>query len=159
MPFTFQTSGMDELIQQLDKLEEKAQKIASEALYEGAGAAADAVSQAVHGITTQKFRYANGWQRDPSPEEKEILENARMGIAKFRKTPLEVNTSVGFQNSGYAELKGKRVPVAKIANAINSGTSFLKKQPFFRKATGKNKAAQAAIEEGLRKRLNELSLD
>jgi hypothetical protein len=56
------------------------------------------------------------------------------GISKFEKNGDGVGTSVGFSNAGYAMLKGKRKPIPLIANAINSGTSFMQKQPFFRKA-------------------------
>ena len=162
MPFTMDVSGMDELEKRLGQLEtEKAQGIAAVALYEGAGVMADAVSQAVQGIATKRFKYPAppGKQRMPSPEEKALLENARKGVAKFRKSPMNVNTSVGFQNSGYGMLNGKRVPIPMIANAINSGTSFMKKQPFFRKATSKNGAAEAAIENKLREELDKLSVE
>lgn len=162
MPFTMDVSGMDELEKRLGQLEtEKAQGIAAVALYEGARVTADAVGQAVQGIATKRFKYPAppGKQRMPSPEEKALLENARKGVAKFRKSPMNVNTSVGFQNSGYGMLNGKRVPIPMIANAINSGTSFMKKQPFFRKATSKNGAAEAAIENKLREEIEKLSLD
>ena len=162
MPFTMDISGMEELEKRLGQLEtEKAQGIASVALYEGARVTADAVGQAVQGIATKRFKYPAppGKQRMPSPEEKALLESARKGVAKFRKSPMNVNTSVGFQNSGYGMLKGKRVPIPMIANAINSGTSFMKRQPFFRRATSKNGAAEAAIENKLREEIEKLSLD
>ena len=156
--------GMDQLYNAFEKLPDKARKIAAEALYEGAGVMADAVSQAVNGIATEKFKYAKGGRlRKPSPEEKAILVNSRHGVAKFRKTGVNVQTSVGFDNSGYAAItwnhaktgasrtkykmgkKGKMVhasqgsgqsmkPVPLIANSINSGTSFMDKQPFMRNA-------------------------
>ena len=51
-------------------------------------------------------------------------------------------------------------PVGAIAGAINSGTSFMQKQPFMRKAFSKSKAAAlAAIEGELRRRIEELNLD
>ena len=161
MPFTMEVSGMDELEKRLGQLGEKGQEIASAGLYEGAGVMADAVSQAVRGIATKRFKYPAppGKQRMPSPEEKAVLENARKGVAKFRKSPLNVNTSVGMQNSGYGTLNGKSVPVPMIANAINSGTSFMKKQPFFRKATARTGAAEAAIENKLREEIDKLSVD
>lgn len=160
MAFSIEVSGMDELIQKMDKLGEKAADVAAVALYEGAGVMADSVSQAVHGIATEPFRYAaGGRRRKPSPEEKAVLENARIGVAKFRKTPMNVNTSVGMQNSGYGEVAGKTVPVPLIANAINSGTSFMQKQPFFRKATSKTGAAAAAIENKLREEIDKLSAE
>ncbi len=160
MAFTVQISGVDELSRKLKKLEDEAQGVVSQALYEGAGVLADSVSQAVHGIATEPFRYGTSAdRRKPSPEEKAILENARNGVAKFRQTAGGVNTSVGLQNSGYADLKGKSVPIPLIANAINSGTSFMQAQPFIRKAKRQQGAAAAKIEEELRTRLEKMGLD
>ena len=51
-----------------------------------------------------------------------------------------------------------RKPVGAIANAINSGTSFMEKQPFMRKAFSQAKGrAMQAIEEELKTRLEEMS--
>lgn len=190
MPFSFQVEGMDELIHAMEKLPEKARKIAAEGLYEGAGVVADQVGAAVRGIATAPFKYAKGGtKRLPSPEEKAILMNAPHGVAKFKNNGLRIDTSVGYQNSGYAAINwnhaktsasrtkykmganGKMVhasqgtgkstkPVPLIANSINSGTSFMVKQPFLRKAFSQSKgAATAAIESGIESRLDELSLD
>ena len=161
MPFSIQWEGADELLRKMDKLPEKAAKVAAEALYEGAGVMADAVSQAVHGIATEDFRYATGGRkRLPSPEEKAILEGAKHGVAKFRNDGTKIQTSIGFDNSGYADLNGKRKPIPLIANSINHGTSFMQKQPFLRKAFSQQQgAAVAAIEAGIRAREDELELD
>ena len=160
MAFKFEVTGIDELINKMSKIPDKGADIAALALYEGAAVMADAVSQAVQGIATAPFRYAKGGrQRLPSPEEKAILMQAKKGVAKFKKTKVRVDTSCGMQNAGYATLKGKTVPIPKIANAINSGTSFMKKQPFFRKAMAKSGAAAAAVESGIKSRLDMLSLD
>ena len=141
MPFTIQVKGLDELLRQLDKAEGNAEHVAAEALYEGAGVMADAVSRAVQGIATEPFKYAaGGKKRKASPEEKAIIANARTGVAKFRKNGISVQTSVGMQNAGYAQLGGKTKPIPLIANSINSGTSFMQKQPFLRKAFSQNKA-------------------
>ena len=161
MPFSIQWVGAEELIRKMDKLPEKAVKVAAEALYEGAGVMADTVSRAVQGIATEPFHYATGGQkRKPSPEEKAALLNARHGIAKFRYDGTEIRTSIGFQQAGYAEVNGRRKPLGQIANSIASGTSFMEKQPFLREAFVKGKkAAEAAIEAGIRKREDELSLE
>ena len=161
MGFSIQVEGMNELIQAMGKLPEQAEKVAAEALYEGAGVMADAVSRAVNGIATEPFKYAaGGRQRMPSPEEKAILTSAKKGVAKFRKNGVSVQTSVGMQNGGYAQLNGKTKPVPLIANSINSGTSFMRKQPFMRKAFSQTKgAAQAAIEAGIKSREDELKVD
>ena len=160
MAFKFEVTGIDDLLDKLSKLPDNGADVAALALYEGAAVMADAVSQAVQGIATEPFRYMKGGrQRLPSPEEKAVLAQAKKGVAKFKKTKVRVDTSVGMQNAGYGSLNGKTVPIPKIANAINSGTSFMKKQPFFRKAMVKSGAAAAAIESGIESRLDMLSLD
>ena len=161
MAFNIQVDGMNELLNSMGKLPEKAAKVAAEALYEGAGVVADAVSGAVQGIATEPFKYARGGKtRKPSPEEKAIVAGAKHGVAKFRKHGVSVQTSVGYQNAGYAVLNGKTKPIPQIANAINSGTSFMQKQPFIRKAFSQSKgAATAAIEAGIHAREDELNPD
>ena len=156
------TSGMDDLLKMLQKAEDAAHGIAAVGLYEGAGTVADSVSSAVRGIAVKRFKYPAppGKQRMPSPEEKAILENARRGVAKFRDDGGSVNTSVGFQNSGYAQLAGRTVPIPVIANAINSGTSFMKKQPFYRRAVSQSRgAALTKIENKLREEVDKLGKD
>lgn len=143
MPYTMRAEGLKELEDLLNHAGEHAEAIAGRGLYDGAGAMADEIKRQVKNIKTEPFWYAQGrHQRMPSPEEKEIVMNADTGIAKFDKNGAEVQTSVGFSRSGYAILKNKTVPIPLIANAINSGTSFMKKQPFFRKAVsaGRKKA-------------------
>lgn len=161
MAFNIQVEGMNELLSSMGKLPEKAAKVAAEALYEGAGVVADAVSSGVNGIRTEPFKYAkNGKTRKPSPEEKAIVAGAKHGVAKFRKNGVSVQTSVGYKNAGYAVLNGKTKPIPQIANAINSGTSFMQRQPFFRKAVSQaNGAATAAIEAGIHAREDELTPD
>ena len=70
MGFKIEVSGMEELILQMDKLEDKGRGVAAQALYEGAGVVADAVSSAVNSIATEEFHYTKFGTRMPSPEEK-----------------------------------------------------------------------------------------
>ena len=150
MGYELKVDGMAEISETLSKLEERAPAVAAKALYEGAGIMADEVKKSADSIQTAPFKWASssGETRLPSPEEKEIVQQAAAGIAKFDKNGTEVQTSVGFRNAGYAQLKGKTVPIPKIVNAINSGTSFMKKQPFVRKAaTAGGQRAIAAMKE------------
>ena len=201
--FTFQVQGMNELFSKMKRAEDKSLGVAAMALYEGAGLVADAVGKEVHGISTAPFKYAKGGEkRKPSPEEKAALQQAPHGVAKFRKKLDRVDTTVGYNNSGYVNvnfshmnnnartnykavnLKGRgstsssllkainretggdlgkgaqnQKPVAVIANSINSGTSFMDKQPFMRKGFSKARAqAMAVIEEGIKKRIDELDI-
>lgn len=151
MPYEMKFDGIEEVSKMLTDLGAAAEGVASQGLYEGAGIMADAMNRSAGAIKTAKFKWASrrrGETRLPSPEEKAIVTGAGAGIAKFEKSGSEVNTSVGFQNAGYAVLKNKTVPVPVIVNAINSGTSFMKKQPFVRKAvTSATGKAVAAITE------------
>lgn len=172
MPFYMKVDGMAEISEQLSKLEERAPAVAAMAVYDGAAVIQEALFKAMESIKTAPFKYAkNGEQRLPSPEEKAILEQAGIGIAKFDKNGVEIDTSVGFNVSGYADVNWNhmsskartnykaqrfhglddmttstlkaagvykrgvqnRKPIGAVANAINSGTSFMKKQPFVRK--------------------------
>lgn len=176
MAYTLNVEGMDAISVALEKLEESAPAVAAKAVYLGSGIIQSEIRREMDKIQTAPFKYAKeGEQRLPSPEEKEILEQAGIGIAKFDKNGLEIDTSVGFNVSGYADVrwnhmsskartnyKGKtfkrhgsnrtsflkavgqyerglqnRKPIGAVANAINSGTSFMVKQPFVRKAVKK----------------------
>ena len=146
MPYQMKVDGMAEISAALDQLEKNAASAAAQGLYEGAGVMADEVNKAAADIRTEPFKYAaRGARRLPSPEEKAIVTAAAAGIAKFQTDGTEIDTSVGFRNAGYAELDGKIRPIPVIVNSINSGTSFMKKQPFIRKAakSGGEKAIKA----------------
>lgn len=119
----------------LEAMADSAPKAAAFALYEGAGSMRQEMENQAKRIKTEPFKYAAGGEtRLPSPEEKAIVENGAIGVAKFHKDDDGCDTSVGFSNAGYAMLAGRRVPIPLIANSINSGTSFMQKQPFVRKA-------------------------
>lgn len=185
MPYTLKTEGMEEITAMLQKAGEAAESIAAQALYEGAGVIADEISKGARSVHTSPFKYAKkGTKRDPSPEEKEALISAgAAGIAKFDKTGNEVNTSVGYNRSGFANVnwnhmsskartnyknqgfknldhtqtsflratgayvRGKQnsKPIAVLANAINSGTSFMNKQPFIRKAVSQSQGKATSV--------------
>ena len=189
MKITMQDEGLEAFSRMLAELGDKANFVASHSLFEGAGVMADAIADEARNIRTEPFKYAKpGDMRLPSPEEKAVLTDAgAFGIAKFERKGDEIQTSIGYNGSGYADvdwnhmssgartnykavsLKGhdsyassflralrragggsigrgaqNQKPIGVIANAINSGTSFMRKQPFIRK--GFNKGKQPAIE-------------
>ena len=158
MGMTISTEGIGELGEMLAKLGAKADEVASYSLYEGAGVVADAYKSAVNGIATEPFKYAPpGKTRLPSPEEKAAL-MGKSGIATFQKSGDEVNTLIGISGAaGYANVNGKPKAVRLIARSINSGTSFMKKQPVFRKAaSGSKSAAQGKIVSKAEEMFNEI---
>jgi len=204
MAYRFKSEGVDEIMKAVAELGDKAEFVAAQALFDGAGVMADEVSQSANTIKTAPFHYVavpGATMRLPSPEEKAILqESGAVGISKFRKRLGSVDTSVGYNASGYApvnwnhmrnsartnykavKLKGHEVnassflqavrnagggnigkgaqnmkPIGVIANAINSGTSFMQKQPFIRKAVTKaTPKAEAAIIERAESLINKI---
>ena len=156
MPYSVQVEGMKEISDMLAKLGDKSTAAAASGLYDGAGVVAGEIQQKAGSISTAPFHYAVFITREPSPEEKEIVQQG-IGIAKFNKNGSEVNTSVGYGNAGYAMLAGKQKAVAQIANAINSGTSFMKKQPFVRNAVASaRRKSEEAIVKTIETKFNEI---
>lgn len=152
------TTGMEEISRMLTELGDKAESVAAYGLYDGAAVMVDEVKTAIGNIRAETFHYNAFGQRLPSNEEKEALLSAGAGVAKFDKNGSEVNTAVGFGNAGYADVAGKRKPIALIANAINSGTSFMNKQPFIRKAARSGGAkAEEKIRATMEQRINEIT--
>ena len=193
MPYEMKVDGMAEVSEMLAQLEERAPKAAAKALYTGAGIMAQEILKEMGKVKTAPFEYAkSGEMRLPSPEEKEALMQAGVGVAKFSGDGTEIDTSVGFNQSGYVRVNfrhmnanartnyklanGKNVgamkakllktgkgapdqkPIGVIANSINSGTSFMQKQPFVRKAASSGgKKAMAAMKEAIEKELEALT--
>ena len=140
MAWDIKTEGLEELSEILGRLDSEAELVAAGALYDGAGVVADAMNGAVDSIKTEQFRYKRD-SRLPSPEEKEAM-RGKIGIARFRKNGSEVDTLVGFtRGDGYVMLGKRKTAIRMIARSINSGTSFMEKQPVFRKAARKAKGA------------------
>lgn len=157
MAMTMKVDGIEELSRKLTDLGDRAEEVAAKALYAGAGVMANAYRNAAASVRAQPFRYAVFKKRDPSFEEKAAIQG-QTGIAKFDKSGSEVQTSVGLKGSGYVTIAGKQKAVRKIANAINSGTSFMNKQPVFRKAaTQTAPAASAAIVAKAEKLIDEIT--
>lgn len=145
MAMTMEIKGFEELDRMLAELGSKATEVAKKSLYDGAGIMADAFTAAVNSIQTEPFKGKRD-SRLPSPEEKQAL-IGRTGIARFNVTGGEVNTIVGVTEAGgYAKIGSEKKAVRLIARSINSGTSFMAKQPVFRKAkNAAQKNATAAI--------------
>jgi len=134
MAYELKVDGMAEVSELLSKMEKAAPAIAAEALYEGAGIMSAEIKSAAEAIKTGPGSDRND-ARYPTPEEKAAVLSVGAGIARFDKNGTEINTSVGYRNAGYIDIKGKRKPIPQIVNAINSGTSFMHKQPFVKKAS------------------------
>lgn len=149
MAMTMKTEGLTELGEMISQMADRAEDVATGALFDGAAVVADEFRNAVGRIAVEPFRWGTQTKpRYPSPEEKAALQG-KSGIATFRKNGSEVDTLIGITGSaGYVNIGGKPKAVRLIARSINSGTSFMVKQPVFRRAksssTGRAKAAMVA---------------
>lgn len=136
-------NGLDDMIVEFGKLSKTISGVSKEAVYVGAGVAADEVRRQIESL------------KHLQPYEKQALLDG-LGIAKIRQSPEDTNTLVGF--SGYSDHKTKSypegIPIPMLARAINSGTSWRQKQPFVAKAVRKCKAAvEKAMAEVFEKKL------
>lgn len=132
----FQFDGVDELIAQYQKLQKNTEPMIGKAIYNGAGVVMKAVESAVGGISTDnRFGTSENPVTGPTTIQKLGLQYS-LGIAKMRNDNGFYNVKIGFD--GYNNVKTKRwpngQPNAMVARSIESGTSWMQKQPFMRKA-------------------------
>ena len=132
----FQFEGVDKLIEQYQKLEQNTVPMIGKAIYEGAGVVMKSCKSAVEGLNTDnRFGTSENPTSGPSTIQKIGLQHA-LGIAKMRNDNGFYNVKIGFD--GYNSVKTKTWPQGQpnmmVARSIESGTSWMRKQPFMRKA-------------------------
>lgn len=144
----FEFKGLDEYLKQLRDLGEHTQGYCKRALYVGAGIVADSIKKEINGLQTH-HGYIPGdaplWTIEPAAKQG-LIES--MGIATMRDDNGFINTSVYFD--GYNGVKSERYPNGQpnqmVANAINSGTSRRKKNPFITRGINASKSqAESAM--------------
>lgn len=133
---TFKFKGVDDLIAQYEKLSENSEQMIGAAIYKGAGVVMGFVTASIANITTdEKHGSAGNLATGPKAVQKYWLEKS-VGISKARQDGSFTNVKIGF--SGYNGLKTKTWPQGQpnsmVARAVESGTSWMQKQPFMRTA-------------------------
>lgn len=163
--------GIDEYIAKLGNLSREAPHVCGKAVYEGAKVVADAVRRETEALPVESGRSRSyDWKDWGEGAEKirgvtktqkaGLLEG--LGIAKMRNDGGYYNVSVGFHGynkqaalGDYGRRDGQ--PNAMIARAVNSGTYFRQKDPFFDRAIRKSKpAAEAAMARTADQLINEI---
>lgn len=132
----FKFEGVDDLIDQYSRLAKNTDEVIGKAVYNGAAVVMRAVESAVSNITTDdRFGTAERPTSGPSSIQKAGLQHG-LGIAKMRDDNGFKNVKIGFD--GYNRVQTKTWPQgqpnAMVARSIESGTSWMRKQPFMRKA-------------------------
>lgn len=132
----FQFEGVDDLIAQYKALDKDMEKVIGAAIYKGAGVVMKAVKDGVESIQTDnRYGTPNNLISGPSTLQKLGLQHS-LGIAKMRNDGGFWNVKIGFD--GYNNVKTKTWPNGQpnvlVARSVESGTSWMSKQPFMRKA-------------------------
>ena len=156
---TFQFEGVDDLISQYNKLASNSKDMVGRAIYNGAGVVMQSVKSAVDGINTDD-RY--GTLEDPVSGPSTIQKMGlihSLGIARMRQDGTFWNVKIGFD--GYNRVKTKTWPNGQpnmmVARSIESGTSWMQKQPFMRKAEqGSRARCEAVMSETIDKEIQKL---
>lgn len=143
---TIQFKKGDEYLMRLSKLEALLRRdVCGTAIYGAAGIIADEIALQLSQIPTDEHwgtpeRPASG----PREVEAQAIYNG-LGIAKLQETGTGfLNVKIGFD--GYSKLRTKRwpqgQPVQMLARSVERGTSFMRANPFVKRAVAaKRKAA------------------
>lgn len=144
---TWKFEGIDKYIAELNRLEANTDEVIGRAVYEGAGIVADAAKAALQGIQTDDGFHRPGDMRDgPTSEEKQALINS-FGISRMRNQDGYVNVKLGFKGKNPSGLNN-----SGMARMVESGSSFMRKQPFFTRAVN---AAKKKCEDTMAQVLDE----
>lgn len=140
-----QIKGLDEYLSAISELGNKTEELTSQAIYNGADIMADEVRNKIEGLSTvnenyNRGAYRKGYRGKLSEEQKKGLLDS-LGIASIELTAIYKNAKIGFD--GYNDIVTKKYPKGQpnqlIARVVESGTSYTKKQPFFRPAVNAKK--------------------
>lgn len=133
--------GLDEYAARIGKLYKESERIAKEAVYEGAEVVADSIKSGLKSIPTSNER---GTKEKPvegiTGRQKADLINA-FGLAPIENKDGYIQTKAGFDGYGRTPSKKypKGLPNALLMRSVESGTSFRKKTPVIRKAVNKSR--------------------
>lgn len=158
---TIQVKSGDEFLLKLSKIEvQTREEIIGGALYAGAAIAADAVRAELDAIPTdESFGTTGHPTAGPKASQKEGLSQS-LGIASMRDSgDGYYDVKIGF--NGYNALKTKKWPSGQpnqmVARSIESGTTWMRKNPFIRRAASKSKKkAEAAMKKSVIDKVEEI---
>ena len=135
---TMRWKGIDQYIAALQRVHGESEETVKRALYDGAGVVADAIKGGLGGIQT---RDPDQWYEvtapGPTPQEKADLISG-FGLAHMQNRNGYISTKAGF--SGRSE----KSTVATVARNVESGTSWMRKQPVIRRAANSARGAAEA---------------
>ena len=127
---------VDEFVVRLKHLEKNTDEIIGRALYEGAKVVADGIKDALVRLPADDSPYGKHWRTSINSVQKKGLIDG-FGIAPEQKRDGFINVKLGFD--GYNEMHTKDRPNGQpnpmIARSLESGTSFMPKNPIISQTT------------------------
>lgn len=156
---------LDAYISRLSELYKDTEPIVKAAVYEGAGIVADEIKKGLESLPIQEQAdgtapYAKkGWPLyGVTRTQKEDLIDG-FGLAPIKNENGEIQTKAGMDGYGRTKTPSypKGVPNALLMRGIESGTSFRKKNPIFRKAANAaKKRAEEKMSESIDNSMKEI---
>ena len=149
---TISFKGLDSLIAKLERLNNFEHGQMKMSVYDGAAEVKKALVTSMDSIPIQDEYVRKGHIREgiTSVEKRGIIEG--FGIAKMRNEGSGVNTQLGFEGRNANGKSNKTV-----ARQVESGTSWLEKYPFIRRAANQSKsAAENAMSETFKKEIDRI---
>jgi HK97 gp10 family phage protein len=134
------TTGLNETIKMLEKIEDDTDYIIEEALKESGGVVCDVCRKEISSLrTSDQYEGGNGKRFAKPSDIKGLLDSLGYSPVQLNGTVFDIKCGWG----GYNKNKTKKYPNGHankmIANAINAGTSFQIAQPFINRTAKKSK--------------------
>lgn len=150
-------TGLDEYVAKIEKLGYYAAEYVGKAIYEGAEVVADNTKKALENLPVDNRTNVEYRTSINEKQKRGLIES--FGIASARYDGNFFNVKTGFD--GYNDIVTKRWPQGQpnvvIARSLESGTSFMPKNPVVSRATRESKdACIKAMEKSLKKSIEEL---
>lgn len=141
---SFQFKGLAEYEKMLSRLSTGSRQVAGKAVYAGAKIITDAVRKEIQDLKVRDHNFAspgNPTDAINPAQQKGLLDG--LGIASMQEDKGYIHVKVGFK--GYNGMKTaahpQGQPNAEVARSLQSGTSYMIKQPFVTRAVQKNRKA------------------
>jgi HK97 gp10 family phage protein len=145
-------SGIDNYISKLQNLETTAPDVIGEAVYAGANIVADAIKENLENLPVDDTPFGERVTAPRTVQKKGLIKS--FGVAKIRNDNGYHNVKLGFD--GYNNVITKTWPQGQpnsmVARAVESGTSWMTKQPFMRRAES---SAKGPCEQAMAKAVDE----
>lgn len=136
------TNALDEYLSTISKISSRTEAVCKKAVYKGAQVVANQVREELYTVPTdERWGVTDKKKIGPTKAEKKDIIGG-FGVSPIEKREGQINASVGFEGAMYND-DGK--PIQMLARAVNSGTSFMHKNPFFEKAARKSRSKAKKI--------------